>query len=51
MPDCIRYRKDGENERKGIVPDIPLNWDENHSMDKRGEMVIQEIVKTHHNKK
>ena len=26
-PDCARLRASGENERAGIVPDLPLGWD------------------------
>lgn len=49
MPDCVRYRKDGENERKGITPDILLEWDKEDSMEKRGEMLIQKIINVQYN--
>lgn len=27
-PDCARLRASGENERAGLVPDLPLDWEE-----------------------
>jgi hypothetical protein len=27
MPDCMRYRADGENERAGVVPDV-VGWED-----------------------
>ncbi|MDC0713887.1 S41 family peptidase [Stigmatella sp. ncwal1] len=26
MPDCVRYRQDGTNEQRGLLPDIPVVW-------------------------
>lgn len=31
LPDCVRYRRDGSNEVRGIVPDVPVAMRQNDS--------------------
>jgi hypothetical protein len=38
MPDCIRYRRDGTNEQRGLQPDISVTW---RALDTPGERARQ----------
>ncbi|MEO1654895.1 MAG: S41 family peptidase, partial [Bacteroidota bacterium] len=44
MPDCVRYRKDGENEMKGIEPDLPVAWEKSDSDQIKGERLIRAVA-------
>ncbi|NAS31564.1 hypothetical protein GTQ40_11320 [Flavobacteriaceae bacterium R38] len=49
MPDCVRFTKYNENELKGISPDIAVNWTKEDTMSKRGQAVIDAIIKDYLN--
>jgi hypothetical protein len=42
-PDCIRYRKDGRNEAEGVLPDLPVAWEDGDSGKERAEKVIAAV--------
>lgn len=39
-PDCIRYRTDGRNEAEGVLPDLPVAWEDGDSGRVRAEKVL-----------
>ena len=38
-PDCIRYRKDGRNEAEGVLPDLPVAWEDGDS----GKLLAEKV--------
>jgi hypothetical protein len=43
-PDCIRYRKDGRNEAEGVLPDVPVAWEDGDSGKVRAEKVLAALT-------
>ena len=41
LPDCARYRADGSNEVRGIMPDIAVSWRSNDGAAMRAEMLTR----------
>ena len=39
-PDCIRYRRDGRNEAEGVLPDLPVEWNDDDSGQARAEKLV-----------
>jgi hypothetical protein len=44
-PDCIRYRRDGRNEAEGVLPDLPVEWNDAESGRERAERSITAIAR------
>lgn len=43
IPDCVRLRKDGENEKQGVVPDISVLLEGKNSFD-QGQLIVDAIL-------
>ena len=43
-PDCIRYRRDGRNEAEGVLPDLPVAWEDGDSGKECAEKVIAALT-------
>jgi hypothetical protein len=41
LPDCVRHRRDGSNERDGIAPDLAVDWQPGDSALVKGEKLRQ----------
>lgn len=46
-PDCARLRASGENERSGVSPDLPVEWEARESRLARAHHVIEAITAPH----
>jgi hypothetical protein len=42
-PDCLRYRADGSNEVRGIVPDVPVAIRADDGLKFRAELIAREL--------
>jgi hypothetical protein len=43
LPDCLRYRADGSNEVRGIVPDVPVAIRADDGLKFRAELIAREL--------
>jgi hypothetical protein len=43
LPDCLRYRADGSNEVRGIVPDVPIAIRFDDGVQLRAKMIYQQL--------
>jgi hypothetical protein len=43
LPDCVRHRRDGGNERAGIVPDLAVDWRSGDTALEKGEKLRQAL--------
>ncbi|MHC4236635.1 MAG: S41 family peptidase [Planctomycetota bacterium] len=43
LPDCIRHRRDGGNERAGIAPDLQIDLQGAAGAEKRGSMLLERL--------
>jgi hypothetical protein len=43
LPDCLRYRADGSNEVRGIVPDVPVAIRADDGVELRARMIAEQL--------
>ena len=43
LPDCVRHRRGGGNERAGIAPDLPVSWVRGETARERGARFLAQI--------
>ncbi len=43
LPDCARFRADGSNEVRGIMPDVPVSWRANDGRALRARLLHETL--------